>query len=622
MANESSNPLKKIAFIAMPFGVKATQLNPEEGPSEIDFDALWFEAIKPAIEQMNYKPIRADEQSGSVIIKDMLQQLVSADLVVADISIPNGNVYYEAGVRHAAQPKGCILIAADWAQPLFDLKQITQLRYPFSKTAPSKANYESVKKHLTDSLPGLVDSEGPVYELTNHDTGSAILSKELREQQDSYFQFSVDLKKAVYQANDLNNVALRELAKNQSLQRLPHFAIKELVIAVRDHLNWHELLEVIARLPENLISDTFYLDMKAVALGKTGNIDEAIGLLEQLRDKNGETPVRLGTLGSWYRAYSRSARTSKFRRTYLSKAISSYRRGMELDLNGYYCSYKLLISLLIRKRTSDIREARSCATHTEAACQRAVVLGSLDEWLLPTQLVMAFYRKNAAQASQLLDKILDSGWADWKLIGLLVDLKTVLDLPPESTLVELDKIPNKKKRELIDLCKELQRDLPVKQSKLVKEFLPKLEQLGGTYKKIKPVQARKAVEGEIVVSITESGEETTNRAGVNDVVARNGTKAGEEYIVNMDTFLDRYFVNDEPDGTWKTYKPKGKVKALEVTQEVIAFLGVGSLFFIEAPWQADQYCEENDYLVSPYPELKEVYRIGNSEFKETYGLDE
>ena len=115
-----ASELKKIAFVAMPFRKKATGLPPGKGPSIVDFDALWEKAIFPALSDLDYLPIRADNQTGSVIIKDMLNQLVHADLVIADISIANANVYYETGVRHAARRHGCILISAEWASPLFD----------------------------------------------------------------------------------------------------------------------------------------------------------------------------------------------------------------------------------------------------------------------------------------------------------------------------------------------------------------------------------------------------------------------------------------------------------------------------------------------------------------------
>src|SRR5262249_31589677 len=60
----------------------------------------------------------------------MLQRLYFSDLVVADLTTPNGNVYYEIGVRHAARRAGCVLIAADWSKQLFDVAQMRTIRYP------------------------------------------------------------------------------------------------------------------------------------------------------------------------------------------------------------------------------------------------------------------------------------------------------------------------------------------------------------------------------------------------------------------------------------------------------------------------------------------------------------
>lgn len=170
--------------------------------------------------------------------------------------------------------------------------------------------------------------------------------------------------------------------------------------------------------------------------------------------------------------------------------------------------------------------------------------------------------------------------------------------------------------------KELQRDSPGTQETLVRVFLPKLKKVGAIYRKIKPIQARKAQAGEVITSVTQSGEETTNRAGGNDVVARNSTDAKELYIITIDKFRQRYEGADEPGEDWKDYLPLGKVKALEVNQEVMSLLNIGSVFLIEAPWEADQYCEEGDYLVSPLPDLEEVYRIGRAEFDQTYQQEE
>ena len=74
--------------------------------------------------------MRADQDTGALIINQMLERLYFADLVLADMTIPNGNVYYEVGIRHAAQKKGCVLLAAEWSKPLFDIAQMRTIRYP------------------------------------------------------------------------------------------------------------------------------------------------------------------------------------------------------------------------------------------------------------------------------------------------------------------------------------------------------------------------------------------------------------------------------------------------------------------------------------------------------------
>ena len=48
--------------------------------------------------------------------RDMLERLTLADLVVADMTQSNGNVYYEVGIRHGAKEAGCVLISAEWSK--------------------------------------------------------------------------------------------------------------------------------------------------------------------------------------------------------------------------------------------------------------------------------------------------------------------------------------------------------------------------------------------------------------------------------------------------------------------------------------------------------------------------
>src|SRR5689334_11582052 len=116
--------------MVMPFARKPTGITERDVPAEVDFDALWERVYQPVLEDLGYQAVRADRDVGALIISQMIQRLAIADLVVADVTIANANVYYEVGVRHAAKATGCVLVGADWARPVFDLEQMRALRFP------------------------------------------------------------------------------------------------------------------------------------------------------------------------------------------------------------------------------------------------------------------------------------------------------------------------------------------------------------------------------------------------------------------------------------------------------------------------------------------------------------
>jgi hypothetical protein len=601
--------LKKIAFVAMPFGVKPTGLAPGKGPAEIDFDALWDKAIFPALSDLNFLPIRADNQTGSVIIKDMLEQLVFADLVLADVSIPNGNVYYEAGVRHAARDTGCILISADWARPLFDLAQITSLRYPFPENEPTDDDYKKIVDRLVAGIPPLTQSVGPVFALTKAGSAKDRDTRQLKEISSLLFEFQKNLRAAELTAADGNRARLREIVQTNDLGNLPAYALEELVGIARDNLEWAELAALIDKLPESVLERPFFLEQKALALSKQGKVHDAIAMLDTVIEKFGETPERLGTIGSRYLELAGEEANRTRKRRHQAKAIDAYRLGMTLDLNQYYCAYKLIVALMDRGRSQDQPEAERCAQLVKAAAERARSMGREDEWLDSTMAVLAFFEQDYELASETVDRILDQGWANWKLVGLSEDLKSALSW--------IDKEDRPPFHEIFD---ELLSSLPIEQDVLMDEVLPLIRAANKQYKKFQQVHARPATPGETITSVTDDGEETTNTAGADDMIVRNLTEAEEMYIVGKKKFMTRYAPLEPVDGEWTLYDPLGEVMALEITRELTDRFNVGEAFYIIAPWGSEQLAREGDKLVSPLPDLDEVYRIARKEFGETYQL--
>ena len=154
------------AFVVMPYGTK-------EG---IDFNRVYGELIKPALEAAGFEVFRADEEMRAGDIRtDMFQELLMADLVVADLSIDNPNVWYELGVRHALRARGVISIRCRRDYMPFDVYTDRALRYsikdnPPGAAAPDADHLEDDKKKLaafaTETINSWYDRKiSPVYHL-------------------------------------------------------------------------------------------------------------------------------------------------------------------------------------------------------------------------------------------------------------------------------------------------------------------------------------------------------------------------------------------------------------------------------------------------------------------------
>jgi tetratricopeptide (TPR) repeat protein len=127
--------MKAHAFVVMPFGSK-------RGPDGqlIDFNRVYAEYIWPALTAAGMAVFKADEEERpGDILDDMFQELLLADLVVADLTLDNPNVWYELGVRHALRARGVVLVQGPRASQPFDTYTDRKLRYTLRDGAPDPA---------------------------------------------------------------------------------------------------------------------------------------------------------------------------------------------------------------------------------------------------------------------------------------------------------------------------------------------------------------------------------------------------------------------------------------------------------------------------------------------------
>lgn len=118
-------------------------------------DQLLNHIIKPVAESKGYNVIRADKILETDVITDsIIENLLNADLVIADLSVPNPNVYYELGYR-AALKKPLIQIISEGVELPFDLK-VTRT-FSYSMTDPDKI--EGFKHTLSSLIDNLEDKQ-------------------------------------------------------------------------------------------------------------------------------------------------------------------------------------------------------------------------------------------------------------------------------------------------------------------------------------------------------------------------------------------------------------------------------------------------------------------------------
>ena len=105
---------EKICFVIAPIGSEASEIRKRS-------DQVFKHVIEPIAAKHGYKAVRADQMSqpGSITTQ-IVEQILNASLVVADLSGHNANVLYELAIRHVVRKPVVQLIQKEEGLP-FDV---------------------------------------------------------------------------------------------------------------------------------------------------------------------------------------------------------------------------------------------------------------------------------------------------------------------------------------------------------------------------------------------------------------------------------------------------------------------------------------------------------------------
>jgi 3',5'-cyclic AMP phosphodiesterase CpdA len=296
-------------LVIMPFGSKS----PGEGHAPFDFDAFYVQAIEPAGREAGFEMIRMDLVSTPGRISEQsLRELYLADVALADVTLPNANVFYELGIRQTMGTGPTILIARDDVTIPFDFRDQRLILHTPGQTAEAKTRIQGALANVVRE-PG----QNPVQQFLNS-IGATTTPMEDRA------AFEHDLRSRIDRARNANQlIAIWSWA--QQFDTLPALTLATLADRFADEKEWALAADVL-RVALRYRPNDFELHRSlGFYLRKTKSYEEAEKSLRRALELNGSDPETLGMLGGLLKRQGR-----------FDEAAAAYRRGYELAPSNLY----------------------------------------------------------------------------------------------------------------------------------------------------------------------------------------------------------------------------------------------------------------------------------------------
>src|SRR5512132_116991 len=318
--------VKKTCFVVMGFGEKTDfQSNPQR---VLNLNKTFEYIIQPAVEESGLECIRADTIIHSTVIdKPMYEQLLEADLVIADLSTSNANAIYELGVRHALRPHTTIVMAESNFKFPFDFSHLTILMYEHLGKEIGYGEVVRVKAELKKKIAHLLDNP-------NVDSPVFLFLQSLAEKE-------VVMKAAVPApaATPVSKESFAELMEN----------FRKAKAEVKKPIDWLTVSGVLKALQEMQPNDPYIIQQLALATYKSEMPDKVQALRKAkdiLMPLAPWTSSDAETVGLWGAVHKRLWEERK-EKADLDQGIRAYERGYFFK-NDHYNGINLAFLLDVR----------------------------------------------------------------------------------------------------------------------------------------------------------------------------------------------------------------------------------------------------------------------------------
>lgn len=368
----------KTCFVVMGFGKKTDF----ETGRVLDLDKSYRNMIKPAVEAAGLSCIRADEIVHSGVIDvPMYDQLLNADVVVADLSTSNKNAIYELGVRHALRPYTTVIICEDGFKAFpFDINHITIRQYHHLGEDIGFDEVMRFREQLTKAVKEISEKNSPDKDSPVYTFLPALTPPGIAAAKEAAANISPEMQPSPAPPDQTHSALMQQVDDAQ--KRGDWITAKALLTTIRNMIK-DEVKRKQAEATVEVIDqpeDPYLLQRLALITYKSKFPTEKDALIEAhhlLNLMNPDTSNDTETLGLWGSVHKRLWQiTSQL--DHLNEAIRAYKRGFYLR-NDYYngINYAFLLNVRAAQLTD---HAEAITDFMNARRTRIEVLAICEDW--------------------------------------------------------------------------------------------------------------------------------------------------------------------------------------------------------------------------------------------------
>ena len=416
-------------FVVMGFGKKTDFAQNKT----FDLDKSYNYIIKPAVEAASFKCVRADEiQHAGNINVPMYEQLLEADLVIADLSTANPNAFFELGVRYALKPRTTIVISEKGFKIPFDMGQVIVRSYEHLGDGIDFGEVERMRKELTTACKEVAAAnrvDSPVYTFLTR-----LTPPELKKLADAAEQSA--------EAHTQEALAATTDEDEKAALTKPFAVLMASAMKARAEQNFKKARDILRGIKAAQVDqvDPFVVQQLALLTYKSKDLDplqallEARTILEEISPRDSGDPETLGIWGAVHKRLSEILTNPDERREALDESVRAYEKGFYLK-NDYYNGINY--AFLLNVRAGHRRDDEAVADRVQARRVRQQVL-RMCEQLLASGIKGESKRSKAEQEywvrATVVEALYGLGQQDESAVAFAAAKQ--MNPPPEKFMVE------------------------------------------------------------------------------------------------------------------------------------------------------------------------------------------